>query len=111
MLMAMMELGDMRMVMHERDVVMPVRMRFLDRALPVMLVRMVVGMPMRMVMLHLLMEVEMAVMGSQEEHKAHYHDGGGQDLVDSPALAKKGHSPDGTDKGRGRKECRFARSS
>lgn len=108
MLMAVMELRDVGMVMHQRQVAVQVSMRLLDPLCLFMLMIVVVGVHMCMVMFHVLMQVEMAVMGSDKEDDAHSHDHSRHHLAGSPALTENGDSGQGADKGGGRKESGLA---
>lgn len=104
MLMAVMELRDVGMIMHQRQVAVQVSMWLLHPLRHFMLMVMVLDMHMYMVMFQFLMQVEMAMMSSEKEYDAHPHDQSRYHLHGSPALTENGNSSERADKGSSRKE-------
>lgn len=86
MFMAVMELGDVRMIMSQGKMTMRMCVRLLNRAPSLMFMVVVVLVHMSMVMQDLRMDVEMSMMGSEQQRHAHRHHGHGDDFTRSPAF-------------------------
>ena len=73
----------MWMTMYQRHMAVEVCMRLLDEMLTFMLMLVMVTMHMRVVMFHLLMDMEVVMMFPKQEHDTHRHDQCGEHLAKS----------------------------
>lgn len=111
MLMAVMQLGHVWVIVGQWQMPMRVCMRFLCDDLRLMFVLVVFSMRVHVIVLHLFMDMQMAMMGPQQESHTHRHGRAGGQLGRSPLLTENRHSGHGADEGRGRKISCFVGGS